>query len=269
MVSHNDPYTTDRPRALFSPRDRRYLTGEMDVTPHTQQDREIRGDLRERMWNGLLDFVLLYNHVEERDVAQSIGEPGSADLELARDGGIACVLALLFKISTEGELTATGQFEQYLENAVRQILDKRQLVEEDGLYVGDADVNITVDLPTTINNENLAEKVVAVWDRMMAVYDESWKSDPTQNDPVLEIPHVLDQLRADEVLFLWSEVVEGDGEVDETLESADAALRGVIRMWTHWRFEGTLNPEGREYILRQPFLEGGGEQDSGADDLDQ
>ena len=65
----------DRPRGVLSQRDREYLVGESDIEPKTQSERNVRGTIRERVKNALLDFTLLLHHLPPRDRKQIFDSP--------------------------------------------------------------------------------------------------------------------------------------------------------------------------------------------------
>jgi hypothetical protein len=61
------PEETDRPRGILSSRDREYLLGKADIESQSQAARNIRAAIRERLENAILDFTLLFRHLEPRD----------------------------------------------------------------------------------------------------------------------------------------------------------------------------------------------------------
>lgn len=61
----------DRPNALLTDAQRRYLRDGDDVSP--EYARKLRGDIRERIRNSLLDFTLLTWRLEDRDREQVFG----------------------------------------------------------------------------------------------------------------------------------------------------------------------------------------------------
>jgi hypothetical protein len=63
-----NPVTKERPRGILSPTDREYLAGESDLEP--QSERRRRQLIRERGFNAILDFWLLYDYLEDRDLEQ-------------------------------------------------------------------------------------------------------------------------------------------------------------------------------------------------------
>ena len=81
----------DRPRGVLSQRDREYLVGESDIEPKTQSERNVRGTIRERVKNALLDFTLLLSHLPPRDRRQIFD---SSDREMKI--GIAYTLGFLY-----------------------------------------------------------------------------------------------------------------------------------------------------------------------------
>lgn len=72
-------FETDRPRGILSKADRKLLRGESDIEPQSQQERNARARIRERVGNGLRDFQLLADpaFLEERDL-EMIRSSGSS-----------------------------------------------------------------------------------------------------------------------------------------------------------------------------------------------
>lgn len=59
--------TLTRPRGILTEADRRYLTGQSDITPRSHGERRARERIRERIVNAFLDLSLIERHLEERD----------------------------------------------------------------------------------------------------------------------------------------------------------------------------------------------------------
>ena len=59
----------DRPRGLLSDADRAYLTGDRTYDSPSSE-REVRRRIRERVRNGIVDFALLFEHLDARDRQQ-------------------------------------------------------------------------------------------------------------------------------------------------------------------------------------------------------
>lgn len=55
-----------RPRGILTPDDREYLTGMKELTP--QSERNTRARIRERLYHSILDFKLLWTHLDDRDL---------------------------------------------------------------------------------------------------------------------------------------------------------------------------------------------------------
>ena len=72
----------DRPRGVLTPIDREYLRGVSAVEPGSSHERNVRGRIRERSKNGLLDGDLLFARLESRD-RQRIFESAD-DLQFSR-----------------------------------------------------------------------------------------------------------------------------------------------------------------------------------------
>jgi hypothetical protein len=72
----------DRARGILSKADRRLLTGESDIEPKSQQERNARARIRERLGAGLRDFELLADpaYLEDRDLKR-VREPSDTPAE--------------------------------------------------------------------------------------------------------------------------------------------------------------------------------------------
>jgi succinate dehydrogenase flavin-adding protein (antitoxin of CptAB toxin-antitoxin module) len=59
-------YSADRGRGILTPSDREFLLGrQTDYTEHSKKQK--RNRIRRRLRNALLDFTILFDHLEERD----------------------------------------------------------------------------------------------------------------------------------------------------------------------------------------------------------
>lgn len=62
------PGNPDRPRGILTRRERRYYLGQSDIEPGTQAERSIRQSVREHLTHSILDFTILYQQLEARDL---------------------------------------------------------------------------------------------------------------------------------------------------------------------------------------------------------
>ncbi len=59
-------YSTDRERGILTPSDREFLVGQKtDYTDHSKKQK--RNRIRRRLRNAILDFTILFEHLEDRD----------------------------------------------------------------------------------------------------------------------------------------------------------------------------------------------------------
>jgi glycerophosphoryl diester phosphodiesterase len=123
--SHNQPEEVDRSRGILSPRDRRYLLGEADVSSSSQEERNIRAAIRDRLANAILDFSLLFQHMEDRDRRQVfdklMGErpPSNADFVIM-PRGVVHAIALFYL-----EHRSTEEFESTILDALDQVAHRK------------------------------------------------------------------------------------------------------------------------------------------------
>jgi hypothetical protein len=61
------PRYKDRPEALLTKDQREYLLGVSDIEPKTARERSMRQNIRRRVADGILDFTILLEHLEDRD----------------------------------------------------------------------------------------------------------------------------------------------------------------------------------------------------------
>lgn len=161
----------ERPRGIFSPRDRKYLLGQSDIEKGTQYERDIRADIRERMWNSLIDFYMLWEYVEDRDFQQTFdptprGSENVADLALARDTGIIYALGVFYRIAEQGDdIPGTQDFATYLQAGVRMVYAERLRTEDDQLWSRPPVVDFKVEEPPSIDIDTMFAKIEAVHER--------------------------------------------------------------------------------------------------------
>lgn len=172
------PYDPSRPRGLLTTRDRKFLLDELGVEPQTQREREIRGDIRERVWNGLLDFVLLARFLDERD-ARQIYYPDDVDAQSNLTMAFQELITTLYRYSSDGDPPRRDAFTQLVEGA---IIDVDTVAPEASgerlLTLRKPDVRIEVDYPRTVDLDHLEQTVdsqpedVREWDWQRFEFDE-------------------------------------------------------------------------------------------------
>lgn len=60
--------TPDRPRGILTRRERGYYLGQSDIERETQAERSLRQSVREHLTHAILDFSILYQELEDRDL---------------------------------------------------------------------------------------------------------------------------------------------------------------------------------------------------------
>ncbi|WP_458209288.1 hypothetical protein [Haladaptatus sp. NG-SE-30] len=85
-------YSADRDRGILTPSDREYLIGrKSDYTEHSKKQK--RNRIRRRLRNAILDFTILFEHLEDRD-RETVFNPDD-DARDAYTQGITDMLAFL------------------------------------------------------------------------------------------------------------------------------------------------------------------------------
>ncbi len=153
---------TGRKNAMLTTEDRRWLTGEKHYEgEHAKQQRyQRRRDIRERVYNSLLDFAILFEHLEEDEREKLFGTPGTKqepiddDRELAN--GIRDALAFLLyntgisSMMCEDERGSAPIADWLLTEALRRAGRK------DGIFVENVELSIdAIDLPRASLLEDL------------------------------------------------------------------------------------------------------------------
>ncbi len=117
-----------RGRGILTPADRRYLLGEEELTEGSEYNTRRR--IRERLYNAILDFEIIFNHLSDEDreqVFQTEGRGSKMGEDDALHRGLVGVLALILQ---EGHVathispysTALGAPAQILfEEAIRMV----------------------------------------------------------------------------------------------------------------------------------------------------
>jgi hypothetical protein len=102
------------------------LLGETDIEAGSANERAIRSAIRDHVYNALLDVILVFSKIEERDAAQLV----DADDELLADG-VADTLGFCYELSDRAgwdfqRLLYTG-IETYYETSERRSDDRRDV----------------------------------------------------------------------------------------------------------------------------------------------
>lgn len=79
----DEPTNPARPRGILNERERRYLREEAEIEPRSQTERDIRATIRTRVRHALFDFALLFDYMEDRDLAQ-VFDPRAEDAAAVR-----------------------------------------------------------------------------------------------------------------------------------------------------------------------------------------
>jgi len=97
----------DRPRGTLSPADRGYLHNPDDYSRQASHERE--GRIEERVRNAVLDFTLLFRHMNDEQLAEIFAELND-DTELRR--GVKHALAFLFDGTATPEAGSNFSFSE-------------------------------------------------------------------------------------------------------------------------------------------------------------
>lgn len=159
-MSHN------RPRGMLSESEREYLAGTGDVEPNSQQERNLRSRIRERLLNGLIDISLVLEQIEDRDLELVLDNIMDRSVEEAEEyyKGIDDLIGLTYLLcehrARRGTESKSGGelFEQSLETGLRTALARLevQLYDIDfEMFVGPAEYD---DLLVKLNKQEKLSK---------------------------------------------------------------------------------------------------------------
>lgn len=147
---------TGRKNAMLTTEDRRWLTGEKRYEgEHAKQQRyQRRRDIRERIYNSLLDFSILFEHLEEDEREKLFGRPDTDQKELTDDRQLAAGIrdALAFLLYNTGVTSMmrsdTSRSDPVAERVLTEALHRAG--QKDGILVEDVELDIdAVDFPRT------------------------------------------------------------------------------------------------------------------------
>ncbi|RJT04741.1 hypothetical protein [Halococcus sp. IIIV-5B] len=122
---------TGRKNAMLTTEDRRWLTGKKEYEgEHAKQQRyQRRRDIRERIYNSILDFTILFHHLEEEERKKLFGNISADgtqwDLDdSALDDGIRDALAfLLYSVGATKLMTTNETDDSKITVAERLLTD--------------------------------------------------------------------------------------------------------------------------------------------------
>jgi hypothetical protein len=130
-----------RDRGVLTKADREYLTGQSDIETGSHGERRARERIRNRTKNALMDFGLMFEHLEDRDIEQIFMPENNA-----QSANQAEMLALAFFLDGIGIQAHMGPgkmntstTKRIFETAVERVGKKR------GYLVNDADFEIDAD----------------------------------------------------------------------------------------------------------------------------
>ena len=169
---------TDRPRGILSPADREFLLGETEME-HDQSARNARARIRNRVTNGILDFVLLVHALEKTDRRQIF--------ETAVDEG-PFVDGLMAQLSFAymGCKESGVEFAEVLEPAIR----KSEEVYAAEVLGTTSNVDVSLDIDVEYGTE--LDDVTAAIRAGDAVTPAELFSVAIANDPVLDDVEAID-----------------------------------------------------------------------------
>lgn len=133
---------------MLTTEDRRWLTGEKTYKgEHAKQQRyQRRRDIRDRVYNSLLDFSILFEHFEENERKKLFGTPGVDQQPLIDDRELSDGIrdGLAFLLYNTGITATMNSSDNHPDVAAEQLLTEaiHQAGKKDGILVEDVSVDI-------------------------------------------------------------------------------------------------------------------------------
>lgn len=153
---------TGRKNAMLTTEDRRWLTGEKRYEgEHAKQQRyQRRRDIRERVYNSVLDFSILFEHLEADEREKLFGTPGTKRKPIVDDQEFTDGIrdALAFLLYNTGITSMMDADENGTEPIAERLLAEalHQAGRKDGILVENVELDIdATDLPRTSLLEDL------------------------------------------------------------------------------------------------------------------
>lgn len=165
-------YDPDRERGILTPSDREFLLGrKTDYTEHSKKQK--RNRIRRRIRNAILDFTIIFEHLDDRD-RETVFDPEDAERE-AYTRGITDMLALLH-LGTMGystpfkDMLARGVYkaEQELAGSDYRMVNVYFNVDP----VGQIDVDDVIDKLERGTFEEVTDEELRAFVRLLAESDE-------------------------------------------------------------------------------------------------
>ena len=165
-------YDPDRERGVLTPSDREFLLGrKTDYTEHSKKQK--RNRIRRRIRNAILDFTIIFEHLDDRD-RETVFDPEDAERE-AYTRGITDMLALLH-LGTMGystpfkDMLARGVYkaEQELAGSDYRMVNVYFNVDP----VGQIDVDDVIDKLERGQFEEITDEELRAFVRLLAESDD-------------------------------------------------------------------------------------------------
>ncbi|EFW91497.1 hypothetical protein ZOD2009_14056 [Haladaptatus paucihalophilus DX253] len=165
-------YSADRDRGILTPSDREFLIGrKSDYTEHSKKQK--RNRIRRRLRNAILDFTLLFEHLEDRD-RETVFNPDD-DARDAYTQGITDMLAFLH-LGTMGYYTPFKDMLAQGVNEAEQELagsDYRMVTVDFNVEpVGQIDVDEVIDKLEFGDFEEITDEELRAFIRLLTESDE-------------------------------------------------------------------------------------------------
>ncbi|HET7325336.1 MAG TPA: hypothetical protein VFJ06_13495 [Halococcus sp.] len=165
-------YSADRGRGILTPSDREFLLGrKTDYTEHSKKQK--RNRIRRRLRNALLDFTILFEHLEERD-RKTVFNPQD-DARNAYTQGITDLLGFLHLGTMGYYVPFKNMLSQGVSRAEQELSgsDYRMVnVEFNVDPVGQIDVDAVIDKLDTGDFDDITDEELRAFMRLLTDSDD-------------------------------------------------------------------------------------------------
>ncbi|GGN20769.1 hypothetical protein [Halarchaeum nitratireducens] len=172
MGEHDPTEDESRPRGILTPSDREFLLGhKTDYTDHSKKQK--RNRIRRRLRNAILDFSILFEHLEERD-RETVFDPDDEARE-AYTRGITNMLGFLHLGTIGYYVPFKHMLAEGVNKAEQQLADsdyRMVNVEFNVDPVGRIDVDDVVDKIENDEFEQLTDEELRAFVRLLTESDD-------------------------------------------------------------------------------------------------
>lgn len=155
-------YRVDRPRGCLTERDRKYILGLSEVEEQSQYEREIRRDIRNRMWEGLLDLAFI-PFLDDRDKKQIFdAEDMTLEETEAQSKAFLALIGAVYRFAggeDKSERARREMIEAYLADVIANYEAEQGSAKNGRLVLERPEVSVEISHTRAVDLDRLGEKL--------------------------------------------------------------------------------------------------------------